>query len=109
MIFQAIGWGMKIVYLGGVKNGATTTVLVSHDKTSLEWEVQREKPTQNVFKYGGVITYTNKQEYDVYKLLVLTRDSEQKFFYVLESLQRAEIEKLSLEYWGKSETIGYIF
>jgi len=100
---------MEIAYLGGVKHGETTKVLVSYDKTSLEWEVQREKPTQNVFRQGGVTTFTNRQEYDVYKLLILARDNEQKFFYVLESLQRVEIEKLSLECWGKSETIGYIF
>lgn len=100
---------MKIAYLGGVKNGSTRSVLMGYDKTSLEWEVKIEKPTQKIFQIGGVTTYTNNQDYDVYNLLVLTKDSEQKFFYVLDSLQRAEIEELVLEYWGKSDTLGYIF
>ncbi|MCX0334790.1 hypothetical protein [Acinetobacter radioresistens] len=100
---------MKIGYLGGIKDGETSNVLVGFDKTKLEWEVEREKPTQNVVRSGGTIIYNNRTEYDVYKLLILTREGEQKFFYVLDSLQKNEIESLSSDHWDKSDILGYIF
>ncbi|MBI1450383.1 hypothetical protein IL972_00325 [Acinetobacter sp. FL51] len=100
---------MKIGYLGGVKNGLSANFLMGYDKTSLEWEIKRERPTQNFFQSGGTITYTINQDYDLYNLRIITREKEQKFFYVFESLQLAEIESLSSDYWDKSETIGYVF
>ena len=100
---------MEIAYLGGVKCGQTTSVLVSYDKSNLEWEVKREKPSQNMSNIRNVNIVINQYEYDVYKLMILTRDQTKKFFYVLNTLDKKQIDELSAEHFNKSDTIGYVF
>lgn len=96
---------MKIVKLSNQDHDQSVEYAICHEDFP-KLEITEGKRTSRLSPNGRSISYEVKNE--VYKLKILSKGNEKKFFYALETLSPEEIKSLALEYWNDSETIGYV-
>lgn len=86
---------MKIGFIGGLRDGKNRhDVAEGYYSKELDWQVRVEKPKQSGFQ--RTITITTEREMDVYNLMMLKKSGELKFFYVLEGMNKEEIDITAL-------------
>jgi hypothetical protein len=100
---------MKIACIGGVKHGLARDVLISFDKTQLEWEFKADLPQKPPTFQNSVVTYSLSPEYQTYQLKILKKKGELKYFYIAKDLPVDEIKSGLDECWELSDNLGYDF
>jgi hypothetical protein len=97
------GGNMKIVCLGGRKNGHAVAV------KSVD-VIYVNSGTDTVCANGGFQTSISQASFfEEYFLKFITRGKTTKIFYALSTLDMDEINDLSNEYWEVASIVGYIF
>lgn len=98
---------MKIACIGGIKHGLARDVLISFDKTQLEWEFKTEIPFKQPVYEGGALRINLTPEYQIYQLKILKINGELKYFYIAKDLPIDEIKSGLDECWELSDNLGY--
>ncbi|MHA3115256.1 hypothetical protein E0H86_05945 [Acinetobacter sp. ANC 4635] len=105
---------MKIGFLGGFKHGKSETYEFDKDKElSPPWIMKKEDTSNVADLMRAKLDSSNGSSTNgaivFYKLMVLRRDGEAKFFYVEPTQTKDQINEAIKEHWGISTTIGYDF
>lgn len=107
---------MKIGYIGGFKDGKTTEIfferhktigpnwIVEHEDSKKKFQVMHNRLNSN---FGKPINEDESIVY--YNLMMVRKNGETKYFYVIKNASKDEIELGVNSHWDKSSTIGYDF
>ncbi|QER39841.1 hypothetical protein F2A31_08970 [Acinetobacter suaedae] len=105
---------MKIAYLGGFKDGEILTLPIEFgDPVQLEWIIQHE----DIEKAEQDLTDHSQRDFAVtlkkcvvnYRLMILKRSKEMRFFYVEDGLSKERVFEHMNQHWNKSDTVGFDF
>lgn len=105
---------MKIAYLGGFKDGmhieivrnrrrdnTLLEVIIEHEDMQLANKLRTEQFSGKAISLDDAIIK--------YNLMTIKKNGEFRYFYVMDGLDRQEVEERVNEHWDVSSTTGYEF